>query len=45
MKFGVLIFPGSNCEHDIYHMVSKVLGQPASLSGTSLRTWPVVTRF
>ena len=29
MKFGVLIFPGSNCEHDTYHMVSKVLGQPA----------------
>ena len=28
MKFGVLIFPGSNCEHDVYHMVSKVLGQP-----------------
>jgi phosphoribosylformylglycinamidine synthase subunit PurQ / glutaminase len=31
MKFGVLIFPGSNCEHDTYHMVSKVLGQPAEL--------------
>ena len=29
MKFGVLVFPGSNCEHDTYHMVSKVLGQPA----------------
>jgi len=29
MKFGVLIFPGSNCEHDTYHAVSKVLGQPA----------------
>ena len=28
MKFGVLIFPGSNCEHDAYHMVSKVLGLP-----------------
>ena len=31
MKFGVLIFPGSNCEHDTYHTVSKVLGQPAQL--------------
>ncbi|HET6962883.1 MAG TPA: phosphoribosylformylglycinamidine synthase subunit PurQ [Terriglobia bacterium] len=28
MKFGVLIFPGSNCEHDAYHMVSKVLHMP-----------------
>ena len=28
MKFGVVIFPGSNCEHDVYHMVSKVLGEP-----------------
>lgn len=29
MKFGVLVFPGSNCEHDAYHMISKVLGEPA----------------
>ncbi len=29
MKFGVIIFPGSNCEHDVYHMVGKVLRQPA----------------
>ena len=28
MKFGVINFPGSNCEHDVYHMVSKVLGEP-----------------
>jgi phosphoribosylformylglycinamidine synthase I len=28
MKFGVLIFPGSNCDHDTYHMVGKVLHQP-----------------
>lgn len=28
MKFGVLMFPGSNCEHDAYHMVSKVLHRP-----------------
>ena len=28
MKFGVIIFPGSNCEHDVYHMVGKVLGEP-----------------
>ena len=28
MKFGVLVFPGSNCEHDAYHLISKVLHQP-----------------
>jgi len=29
MKFGVLVFPGSNCEHDAYHVISKVLHHPA----------------
>jgi phosphoribosylformylglycinamidine synthase len=29
MKFGVVVFPGSNCDHDAYHAVSKYLGQPA----------------
>ena len=28
MKFGVVVFPGSNCDHDTYHGVSKVIGQP-----------------
>lgn len=28
MKFGVVVFPGSNCDHDTYHVVSKVIGQP-----------------
>jgi phosphoribosylformylglycinamidine synthase I len=28
MKFGVVIFPGSNCDHDSYHVISKVIGQP-----------------
>lgn len=28
MKFGVLVFPGSNCDHDAYHAVSKHVGQP-----------------
>lgn len=28
MKFGVVVFPGSNCDHDSYHVVSKVIGQP-----------------
>jgi phosphoribosylformylglycinamidine synthase subunit PurQ / glutaminase len=28
MKFGVIMFPGSNCDHDAYHVVSKHVGQP-----------------
>ncbi|MBL8181749.1 MAG: phosphoribosylformylglycinamidine synthase subunit PurQ [Blastocatellia bacterium] len=28
MKFGVIQFPGSNCDHDAYHVVSKHVGQP-----------------
>ncbi len=28
MKIGVIVFPGSNCEDDVYHLVSKVLLQP-----------------
>jgi phosphoribosylformylglycinamidine synthase len=28
MKFGVIVFPGSNCDHDAYHVVSKYVGQP-----------------
>lgn len=28
MKYGVIVFPGSNCDHDAYHVVSKHVGQP-----------------
>ncbi|MCX5750428.1 MAG: phosphoribosylformylglycinamidine synthase subunit PurQ [Candidatus Saganbacteria bacterium] len=28
MKFGVVVFPGSNCDHDCYHVVKEVLKQP-----------------
>ena len=28
MKFGVVVFPGSNCDHDAYHAMGAVLGQP-----------------
>jgi phosphoribosylformylglycinamidine synthase I len=28
MKFGVVVFPGSNCDHDAYHAIGSVLGQP-----------------
>jgi phosphoribosylformylglycinamidine synthase I len=27
MKFGVVIFPGSNCDEDIIHVLDKVMGQ------------------
>jgi phosphoribosylformylglycinamidine synthase I len=29
MKFAVVVFPGSNCDHDAYHAVKHVLGQDA----------------
>jgi phosphoribosylformylglycinamidine synthase subunit PurQ / glutaminase len=29
MKFGIVVFPGSNCDHDTYHAVKHVLGQEA----------------
>ncbi len=27
MRFGVVVFPGSNCDHDCYYVLDKVLGQ------------------
>lgn len=29
MKFGVVVFPGSNCDHDAWYAVANNLGQPA----------------
>jgi phosphoribosylformylglycinamidine synthase len=31
MKFAVVVFPGSNCDHDAYYAVQHVLGQSAEL--------------
>ena len=31
MKFAVIVFPGSNCDHDAYHAATSVLGQSAEL--------------
>ena len=31
MKFGVVVFPGSNCDEDAHHAISSVLGKPAEL--------------
>jgi phosphoribosylformylglycinamidine synthase len=28
MKFGVVVFPGSNCDHDAYYAIGNVLKQP-----------------
>ena len=29
MKFGIIVFPGSNCDHDCYHVIKHVFGQEA----------------
>jgi phosphoribosylformylglycinamidine synthase subunit PurQ / glutaminase len=45
MKFGVVVFPGSNCDHDAYHAAHDVLGQQAELlwhKDTSLKGVDVV---
>jgi len=45
MKFAVVVFPGSNCDHDAYHAAKHVLGQEAELlwhKDTSLRGADVV---
>jgi phosphoribosylformylglycinamidine synthase I len=31
MKFGVVVFPGSNCDHDTFHAVGNILQQPVEL--------------
>jgi phosphoribosylformylglycinamidine synthase len=30
MKFGVLVFPGSNCDHDTYHVIDSKAKQPVT---------------
>ena len=30
MKFGVLVFPGSNCDHDTYNVIAEVAQQPVT---------------
>lgn len=45
MKFGVVVFPGSNCDHDTYHVISKIVGQPVQFvwhKSTSLDDCDVV---
>ena len=45
VKFAVIVFPGSNCDHDTYHAATTVLGQQAECiwhKDTSLRGADVV---
>lgn len=45
MKFAIVVFPGSNCDHDAYHAARHVLGQPAEFiwhKETSLKGADVV---
>src|SRR5437763_545714 len=30
MKFGVIIFPGSNCDHDAYYALSEIAKEPVT---------------
>ena len=30
MKFGVIVFPGSNCDYDSYYAVKTAAGQPVT---------------
>ena len=30
MKFGIVVYPGSNCEHDVYHVAKHLLGHEAA---------------
>lgn len=30
VKFGIVVFPGSNCDHDAYHATKHVLGEDAT---------------
>ena len=45
MKFAVVVFPGSNCDHDAHYAAEHVLGQEAELiwhKDTSLKGADVV---
>ncbi|CAN5727570.1 phosphoribosylformylglycinamidine synthase subunit PurQ [soil metagenome] len=45
MKFAVIVFPGSNCDHDAYHTAKHVVGQDAEFvwhKETSLKGADVV---
>jgi phosphoribosylformylglycinamidine synthase subunit PurQ / glutaminase len=31
MRFGIVVFPGSNCDHDCQHVTQNILGEPTSI--------------
>lgn len=46
MKVAVVVFPGSNCDHDMYHAIKHVLGREADFvwhQETSLAGYDLVT--
>lgn len=45
MRCGVVVFPGSNCDHDVYHVLKHVLGQDVTFlwhGGADLKSCDVV---
>jgi phosphoribosylformylglycinamidine synthase I len=45
MKFGVVIFPGSNCDHDCYYVIESVIGKPVEFiwhQDTALRGFDAI---
>jgi len=45
MKFGVVVFPGSNCDHDCYYVIESVIGRPADFiwhGETSLKEFDAI---
>ncbi len=44
MKFGVVRFPGSNCDDDAHYAIGSVIGQPVEFIGTNLKMFPALTR-
>jgi phosphoribosylformylglycinamidine synthase I len=45
MKFGVVIFPGSNCDHDCYYAIESVIGKPVEFiwhQDTSVRGFDAI---
>ncbi len=45
MRSAVVVFPGSNCDHDAYHVLKHVLGQPTDFvwhKETSLKGYDLV---
>ena len=36
MKFAIIVFPGSNCDHDAYHVL-KSIGVESKMANSSIR--------